>query len=73
MKVAGSDGEILWRVHTSGAAGLDDRVEILLCDYRDLRGTYDRVVSIEMVEAVHALGLETCVTLGMLTQSRPGG
>ncbi|MCB9870169.1 MAG: class I SAM-dependent methyltransferase [Planctomycetes bacterium] len=34
------------------AAGLDDRVEVLLCDYRDLRGTYDKVVSVEMVEAV---------------------
>jgi len=34
------------------AAGLEDRVEILLRDYRDLEGTYDRLVSIEMIEAV---------------------
>lgn len=34
------------------AAGLSDRVTILLDDYRDLRGTYDRLVSIEMIEAV---------------------
>ena len=34
------------------AAGLDDRVTILLEDYRDLRGTYDRIVSIEMIEAI---------------------
>ncbi len=34
------------------AEGLEDRIEILLEDYRDLRGQYDRVVSIEMVEAV---------------------
>jgi cyclopropane-fatty-acyl-phospholipid synthase len=33
-------------------AGLSDRVEILLEDYRDLRGTYDKLVSIEMIEAV---------------------
>ncbi|MBY0401847.1 cyclopropane-fatty-acyl-phospholipid synthase family protein [Myxococcota bacterium] len=33
-------------------AGLGDRVEILLEDYRDLHGTYDRLVSIEMIEAV---------------------
>ncbi|MHC4407811.1 MAG: class I SAM-dependent methyltransferase [Planctomycetota bacterium] len=33
-------------------AGLDDRVEILRSDYRDLRGEYDRLVSIEMIEAV---------------------
>ncbi|MEO0973548.1 MAG: cyclopropane-fatty-acyl-phospholipid synthase family protein [Pseudomonadota bacterium] len=34
------------------AAGLEDRIEVLLSDYRDLEGQYDRVVSIEMVEAV---------------------
>ena len=34
------------------AAGLQDRVTVLLEDYRDLVGTYDRVVSIEMVEAI---------------------
>jgi cyclopropane-fatty-acyl-phospholipid synthase len=33
-------------------AGLADRVEIRLQDYRDERGTYDRVVAIEMFEAV---------------------
>jgi cyclopropane-fatty-acyl-phospholipid synthase len=33
-------------------AGLADRVEFRLQDYRDLRETYDRVVSIEMYEAV---------------------
>ncbi|HUS25148.1 MAG TPA: cyclopropane-fatty-acyl-phospholipid synthase family protein [Candidatus Binatia bacterium] len=34
------------------AAGLADRVQFELRDYRDERGTYDRVVSIEMYEAV---------------------
>ncbi len=34
------------------AAGLSDRVDIDLCDYRDVRGRYDAVVSVEMVEAV---------------------
>jgi len=33
-------------------AGLSDRVEILCEDYRDLRGQYDKLVSIEMIEAV---------------------
>ncbi len=33
-------------------AGLSDRIEILLRDYRDLSGTYDKLVSIEMIEAV---------------------
>jgi cyclopropane-fatty-acyl-phospholipid synthase len=34
------------------AAGLEDRVEVLLEDYRDLRGRYDKLVSVEMIEAV---------------------
>ncbi|MGP1396529.1 MAG: class I SAM-dependent methyltransferase [Inquilinaceae bacterium] len=33
-------------------AGLADRVDIRLQDYRDVDGTYDRVASIEMFEAV---------------------
>jgi len=33
-------------------AGLQDRVQVLLEDYRDLRGEYDKIVSVEMVEAV---------------------
>ena len=33
-------------------AGLADRVEIRMQDYRDERGTYDRIASIEMIEAV---------------------
>jgi cyclopropane-fatty-acyl-phospholipid synthase len=37
------------RVHE---AGLAERVEIRLCDYRDVTGTFDRIASIEMVEAV---------------------
>lgn len=32
--------------------GLEDRVDVLLQDYRDLRGCYDKLVSIEMIEAV---------------------
>ncbi|MER7680156.1 cyclopropane-fatty-acyl-phospholipid synthase family protein [Streptomyces sp. NPDC096934] len=35
-------------------AGLEDRVSIRLCDYREAEGTYDAVVSVEMVEAVGA-------------------
>jgi cyclopropane-fatty-acyl-phospholipid synthase len=34
------------------AAGVADQVDLRLCDYRDVRGSYDRIVSIEMVEAV---------------------
>ncbi|HKR98102.1 MAG TPA: cyclopropane-fatty-acyl-phospholipid synthase family protein, partial [Candidatus Dormibacteraeota bacterium] len=32
--------------------GLADRVRVLFQDYRDLRGRYDKLVSIEMIEAV---------------------
>ncbi len=40
-------------------AGLTDRVEVLLEDYRDLRGSYDKLVSIEMIEAVGHRHLDT--------------
>ena len=33
-------------------AGLQDRVTLLLKDYRELEGTYDKLVSVEMIEAV---------------------
>jgi cyclopropane-fatty-acyl-phospholipid synthase len=39
-------------------AGVEDRVEVLLCDYRDLSGRYDKLVSIEMIEAVGEQFLE---------------
>ncbi|MFF8731555.1 class I SAM-dependent methyltransferase [Streptomyces sp. NPDC015171] len=35
-------------------AGCADRVSIELCDYREARGSYDAVVSVEMIEAVGA-------------------
>jgi cyclopropane-fatty-acyl-phospholipid synthase len=34
------------------AAGLENRVTVRLQDYRELGGTYDKLVSIEMIEAV---------------------
>jgi cyclopropane-fatty-acyl-phospholipid synthase len=34
------------------AAGLEDRVQVLGADYRELTGRYDRLASIEMIEAV---------------------
>jgi len=34
------------------AAGLSDRVTVLDQNYRDLRGTYSKLVSVEMIEAV---------------------
>jgi cyclopropane-fatty-acyl-phospholipid synthase len=34
------------------AAGLADRITVQLCDYRDITGRYDAIVSVEMIEAV---------------------
>ncbi|HEX2578762.1 MAG TPA: class I SAM-dependent methyltransferase, partial [Aquihabitans sp.] len=39
--------------------GLGDRVTVLLRDYRDLTGTYSKLVSVEMVEAVDWRDQET--------------
>ena len=48
-------------------AGLQDRVTLLLQDYRDLQGQYDKLVSIEMIEAIGAEYLDTYfATLGRL-------
>lgn len=53
--------------HTSALVeqlGLQDRVTVLLEDYRDLTGTYDKLVSVEMIEAVdwrdHDAFFRTC-------------
>jgi len=40
-------------------AGLSDRIEIQLKDYRDIRGQFDKIASIEMLEAVGDRYLET--------------
>ena len=40
-------------------AGMHDRVTLRLDDYRDLTGQYDKLVSIEMIEAVGAPYLDT--------------
>ncbi|MEA1013065.1 cyclopropane-fatty-acyl-phospholipid synthase family protein [Sphingosinicella sp. LY1275] len=41
-----------WAEAAVARAGLSDRVEIRLQDYRDVTGTFDAVASVEMVEAV---------------------
>ena len=40
-------------------AGLSDRITLLLEDYRELKGRYDKAISIEMIEAVGANYLDT--------------
>lgn len=41
------------------AEGLQDRITLLLRDYRDLQGEFDKLVSIEMIEAVGHEYLDT--------------
>ncbi len=43
-----------WARRRIAEEGLEDRITIVEQDYRDLRGSFDRVVSIEMIEAVGA-------------------
>jgi len=47
---AAGDVEVPWCDHA--LVGLGDLVEIRQQDYRDVAGTYDAVVSVEMIEAV---------------------
>jgi cyclopropane-fatty-acyl-phospholipid synthase len=47
-----SDAQTAWARERLARAGLADRAEFRIEDYRDHRGTYDGVASIEMVEAV---------------------
>jgi cyclopropane-fatty-acyl-phospholipid synthase len=48
-------------------AGLQDRVTVLMEDYRDLSGQYDKLVSIEMIEAIghayHPVYFRKCAEL----------
>lgn len=61
-----------WTERLVREAGLDDRIEVHLRDYRDEQGSYDRIVSIEMLEAVGRENLaryfEVCER-----RLRPGG
>jgi cyclopropane-fatty-acyl-phospholipid synthase len=41
-----------WAIRRAKLAGVGDRVDVQLRDYREVIGTYDAVVSVEMIEAV---------------------
>ncbi|WP_392435079.1 class I SAM-dependent methyltransferase [Yersinia sp. HM-2024] len=47
-----SQEQYIWATERIARAGLQDRVQVLLCDYRDLTGKFDKLVSVEMIEAV---------------------
>ncbi len=52
--------------------GLESQVNIKICDYRDETGTYDHVVSIEMIEAVGEEYWEQYFNM-IESKLRPGG
>lgn len=67
-----SQEQYTWAKVRIARAGLADRVEVLLCDYRDLTGEYDKLVSIEMIEAVGQRYLPTFFRTCQ-ARLRPGG
>ena len=47
-----SPAQLAFAKDRAAERGLDRRIDFRLQDYRDVRGAYDRIVSIEMIEAV---------------------
>lgn len=47
-----SEEQALWARRRVAETGCEDRIEVLQRDYRDLRGQFDKLASIEMIEAV---------------------
>lgn len=47
-----SDAQHQWASERIHEQGLDGKITLLLEDYRDLTGKYDKIVSVEMIEAV---------------------
>ncbi|WP_246705059.1 cyclopropane-fatty-acyl-phospholipid synthase family protein [Rhizobium sp. SG570] len=75
VKVTGitlSPSQLAWARQTAANFGVTEVVDLRLQDYRDLKGQFDRIVSIEMFEAVgEAYWLEYFATLKRCL--RPGG
>ena len=49
-----SDNQFQYASELISREGLKDKITLLSKDYRELEGTFDKVVSIEMIEAVGA-------------------
>ncbi|SIS41495.1 SAM-dependent methyltransferase [Neptunomonas antarctica] len=47
-----SQEQLNWAQDRMTALKADERIKLSFCDYRDLTGVYDRIISIEMFEAV---------------------
>ena len=75
LKVTGitlSDEQLAWARERMQRQGLEGLVDLSICDYRDVKGQYDHIVSIEMFEAVglrHWPGFFTMVRRSL----KPGG
>ena len=67
-----SQEQYAWANARITRAGLEERVKVLLCDYRDLTGQFDKLVSVEMIEAVGQRYLPTFFRTCQ-ARLRPGG
>ena len=67
-----SQEQYTWATARIARAGLQDKVQVLLCDYRDLTGEFDKLVSVEMIEAVGQRYLPTFFRTCQ-ARLRPGG
>ncbi|MFP5252259.1 MAG: class I SAM-dependent methyltransferase [Actinomycetes bacterium] len=67
-----SDEQVSLARERAGQAGVDDRVEFRLADYREVTGTFDAVASIGMFEHVGTDQLDRYFTTCHLL-TRPGG
>jgi cyclopropane-fatty-acyl-phospholipid synthase len=47
-----SPSQLAWAHRVAAEEGLSQKLDLRLQDYRDVQGAYDRIVSIEMIEAV---------------------
>ena len=53
-----SDRQHAWATRAVEEAGLAGKVRVIRSDFRDLQGRYDKLLSIEMIEAVGAANLD---------------
>lgn len=67
-----SQEQFAWATARITRAGLQEKVKVLLCDYRDLTGEFDKLVSVEMIEAVGQRFLPTFFRTCQ-ARLRPGG
>jgi len=67
-----SPAQHAWARAVASEAGVADRVDLRIEDYRDVEGAYDRIVSIEMFEAVGEAWWPTYFET-VANRLRPGG